>query len=64
MTKYRYSDRYQGGERKSKAIVEQLKEKAEIDRTETCYAGKGGIYSDIIVPMPEHLKALRRQKFL
>ena len=44
--------------------LERLKQEAEIDRTETCYAGEGRIGSKHLSPAPEDSERLRRQTYL
>ena len=44
--------------------LERLKQEAEIDRTETCYAGKGRIGSKHLSPAPEDSERLSRQNYL
>lgn len=44
--------------------LERLKEEASIDRSETCFAGKGSIGSKHLSPDPEGSERLRKQEYL
>lgn len=51
-------------ERLNMQKIDRLKREAEIDRSETCYAGKGRIGSKHLAPIPEDSEELRRQDYL
>lgn len=47
-----------------RAWFERAKEEASIDRSETCFAGKGSIGSKHLSPDPEYAERLRTQNYL
>lgn len=47
----------------SSLIVEQLKERARIDRKETCFAGIGKIHTKTLTAYPSDIEKIRKQKF-
>lgn len=54
----------QENERLNMEKIDRLKQEAEIDRSETCFAGKGRIGSKHLTPIPEYSERLRRRDYL
>lgn len=44
-------------------LIDRLKEKAKIDRSETCFAGLGKVQTQSFTASPSDAKRLRGQKF-
>lgn len=44
-------------------LIDRLKEKAKIDRSETCFAGLGKVQTQLFTASPSDVKRLRSQKF-
>lgn len=44
-------------------LINRLKEKAKIDRSETCFAGLGKVQTQSLTASPSDAKRLRNQRF-
>ena len=51
-------------DRLNKERLERLKKEAEIDHSETCYAGKGRLGSAHLSPVPEDSERRSKQNYL